>query len=361
MRSRKRAVAVTTSWLLLAGGLTVGVSTAGVRALESVTAGAGSVGEAVQPAGLLDSTRRVAADAARGNQARRAAAVRASRQRPAQTPRTASPITAADLTPTPAQALGDKPHAYLDGCHAAAATLVARACVYGRATAPVRVLVLGDSHAAQWQGALELAAAQRNWVITWLTKSGCPAADVHVLSRGTPFVQCDQWRRSALSVSARGPAYDLVVLASWTGHEITARPGSPVLTGAARARTWSAGVRRTVATLTPHARRVVWLRDTPRMRVDVPGCVLDHPRDLHACATPRATAQASPLWPAEWAAVSGLSRAGAVDLTATICGTSWCEVAAGRVLRWRDSGHLTNTYSRVLAPTVGVALAKELR
>lgn len=45
-----------------------------------------------------------------------------------------------------------------------------------------------------------------------------------------------------------------------------------------------------------------------------------------------------------------------IDLTDAICEADTCRAIVGNVLAWRDSNHLTATYVRTLAPTLGAAM-----
>ena len=64
----------------------------------------------------------------------------------------------------------------------------------------MKVVLFGDSHAAQWVPALQQLATERGWQLISLTKSSCPAARVTVYSdvlRRT-YLECDEWRERML-------------------------------------------------------------------------------------------------------------------------------------------------------------------
>ena len=50
-------------------------------------------------------------------------------------------------------------------------------CTYGGKGAAVSIVLLGDSHAAQWFPALEPIAVKRNWRLLAMTKSACAMVD----------------------------------------------------------------------------------------------------------------------------------------------------------------------------------------
>ena len=145
----------------------------------------------------------------------------------------------------------DEPAPYRDGCHAARAVTVPRACVIVHPRAAATVLLFGDSHAAHWYGAVRAAAVARGWRLLYLTKSSCPAADVAV--RGykmtVPYPQCSTWRGRALTGIAenRWGRVDVAVLSNWHFHTVLSSPRGTVVRGADKVRRWEAGMRRTLA------------------------------------------------------------------------------------------------------------------
>ncbi len=264
------------------------------------------------------------------------------------------------MRPTTAGAYNDDPPIYHNDCHAIRAAKVAKPCSYGSARAANRVLFFGDSHMAQWWAPMVTAARQNGWRADWLTKTSCPApaVDVRQWRSTSPYKACNAWRASALRRVERGPKYKLIVVSSYDFHQIV-KPNNKVMRGAARTAAWRAGVTKTLAVLSAHADRVLWVRDTPRQRVDVPRCIAKHRANYgKKCATRRAWALPNTLWNVERAAAAVLPNVSTVDFANSICGVRECLPVVGGVLRWRDDSHITMTFSRQLTPIVKAELLK---
>jgi hypothetical protein len=65
---------------------------------------------------------------------------------------------------------------------------------------PRTVALVGDSHAAMWQPALEQLATQRHWRLETMGKVTCPLLDLPITSPylGREYTECEQWRGQML-------------------------------------------------------------------------------------------------------------------------------------------------------------------
>lgn len=98
------------------------------------------------------------------------------------------------LTMTASQAKDDNPSVYADGCHRQVNEDDAKACVYGDEASDYTVAIVGDSHAAQWVPALQIAAATNGWRLESYTKSSCPLTTATVTapeSSTQPYASCN--------------------------------------------------------------------------------------------------------------------------------------------------------------------------
>src|SRR6202012_4032281 len=94
------------------------------------------------------------------------------------------------------------PYAAMRGCHVGyGAEAPARNCVFCVRSARRTVVLIGDSHAAQWFPALErLALRERFRLIAW-TKSCCPLADdarIFLPAIGRDYGKCRAWSANVL-------------------------------------------------------------------------------------------------------------------------------------------------------------------
>ncbi|WP_374975278.1 acyltransferase family protein [Microbacterium trichothecenolyticum] len=248
-----------------------------------------------------------------------------------------------NLAPALRDARDSLPEVYEDGCMRGSASTDAEGCVYGDPAAP-RIVLLGDSHAAQWFPALERFATSAGYSVEVHTKSSCPAADIDSLRRGAPFPQCPEWRAAVIDrINASPPA--LVLLATFTDPELA--PGVED-----DAKTWAAAFGRTLDAIDAP---VAMMADTPDMREDPAPCLSAHLSDAEACAQPRTVALEGPARDGE-AAATDERGVPLVDLNEYLCGADACPPILGNTLVYRDSHHLTAEISADLADVLGRAL-----
>ena len=90
------------------------------------------------------------------------------------------------------------------------------------------------------------------------------------------------------------------------------------------------------------------IRDNPWFRFDVPTCVEENGRDSAECYVEREQALSSP---SAWDNLnSPPENVHYIDLSDFFCEEDLCKPVIGNVLVYRDSHHITVTYSESLAP-----------
>jgi peptidoglycan/LPS O-acetylase OafA/YrhL len=269
-------------------------------------------------------------------------------------PRTPGGPVPGDLQPPLIQAHQDLPIVYADGCMATELATTSGTCVYGDPSSHTTVVLFGDSHAAQWQPALDRLGKQHGWRIVSLTKTLCGAVDHPVWNGqlGRPYPECDAWRANALArIAAAHPALVIVANSKFARFEIGGRQSTAAQTESGWQAAMESMLRKVGAPKTP----VVVIGDTPQMPVDPPDCLSAHLGNVLACAAPRATA-------VDWQRL-GEDRAAAaavgatfIDPTPWVCPTEPCPATIGSLLIYLDAGHMTATFSNALAPYLGAAL-----
>ena len=257
-----------------------------------------------------------------------------------------------NLTPNLADADQDFPPVYEDGCHRTALQDDPVVCRYGDADGARTVVLLGDSHAAQWVPALDRLGARDHVAVVPLTKAGCPLADVtvHDGSLGRAFRECDRWRAAALDVAV-GLEPDLVIVTGTPRYAVDAdgTPPSPDQ--------WRDGL---VASLEPlvAAAPTVVLGDTPYPSSWVPDCLAEHLAEARRCVRDRADVEASvdDAFAAEERVAAGRVGAVYVPTVDLLCGRLRCPVMLGDQLVYRDDNHLTTGYVERLADPLAEVL-----
>ncbi len=247
----------------------------------------------------------------------------------------------------------DLPAVYRDGCHLSIQATASPPCVYGRADGAPRVVLFGDSKAAQWFPALEAIARERGWRLESLTKSGCPAPEVALWSKNLAreYRECGQWREEIFARLARERP-DLVIVASvFPGRVFDSALRKEA--DAERSRTlWQEGWTRSLARLRRAGLGATLLIDTPTAQQDMASCVSAHLKNPEACNLPP-PAQVIAALEREAAQSTGIP---VIDLSDRYCRSGSCPAVIDEILVYRDKTHFTPAFVRHLAP----ALAERL-
>ena len=238
-----------------------------------------------------------------------------------------------------ANGVDDIPSLYAAGCHATFSVTDLPQCAFGPAGATTKVVLFGDSHAAQWFPALQQLAAERGWQVIALTKSSCPAVQMPVYSEvlRRAYGECDEWRERMLRrIEAERPA--LVVVSSAAQQVDPAK--------------WQAAAARTAQRLGALGTHQLWVRDTPAPGFNGPRCLARAQWQGHAdfadiCAFDRdkVMAKTSAIYGAERSGVAQAPGVRWLDLTPEICPDQRCSAwRAGRPL-YSDGNHIAASWA----------------
>ncbi|MCW3066753.1 MAG: hypothetical protein JWN32_3925 [Solirubrobacterales bacterium] len=248
------------------------------------------------------------------------------------------------VTPTPSEALVT-PNA---PCTRLARVGLVGPCAFGAAPAEARatVALVGDSHAEHWRGAIDVVAQARHWRGLSITRASCPFSESHArLVTPALSASCARWNAATRRWFRRHPEVHTVIVSE---HSATTFEGDAV-----------SGYRAAWHALPSTVRRIVVLRDTPRIVAPQAACVARLMRAHQAigfhCAQPRALDL--PSDPAAIAARgAGDRRVRLVDLTRYMCSPRLCPAVIGGVLVRKDGTHLTRLFATTLGPFVLRAL-----
>ena len=220
------------------------------------------------------------------------------------------------------------------------------ACVLGNPTAAHTIVLLGDSHAAQFSTPLEQwTRTHRDWKVKVAVRFGCPFTLTAPRNTWGRLTVCSDQNRAVLDeVVALHP--DLVVTSAM----------SPESYASDLKWSWSdhheavAGYRLALAPLARAGIRTVVVREVPRMAQPAPACLHKHEGEPERCATPIDMALPAAGDPLVEAA-QGVDGITVLDLTPWLCRHGTCPAAIGNVVVYRDN-HLTNTFVRTLSPVL---------
>lgn len=220
-----------------------------------------------------------------------------------------------------------KPQVYLDDCHVNNGETVSGDCTYGPASED-KIVLFGDSHAAQWMPVLEELAYKKNFQLISLTKSACPAAAVIKVESGEyKNADCSKWRENSIArIQALKP---MAVIVSGMQHfEMPSGYSS-------RADWWREGQAKTFAGLRGSSQNIIYISDTPHPLRDIPSCIAAGRIDK-CNATEPSEAIFSPGWKQ-------------INPTSWFCAQT-CPAIIDGVVAYRDASHISVLMSKKIEP-----------
>lgn len=259
-----------------------------------------------------------------------------------------------NLNPPLSVASEDEPGSiYENGCNLNLKDKKLKECYFGDLKSKTLVVLFGDSHAAHWLPAFDSAGKAHNWKILLETKSACPSVDVpEILTEfNRVYTECVTWRE-AVNKKLALLQPDLVVLA-FNGSSDGAFGDVPV------DQQWITATGQQIKTLREAGSKVLYLEDTPWPKGNVPECLEKNLNLVQSCQRSLSKSTHEEDRRAGLSKIAISSEATVVDPSPWMCAAS-CPVIVGDILVYKDGSHMTETFSRWLAPVVGSEVAKVL-
>lgn len=255
------------------------------------------------------------------------------------------------LRPLPGVARNDWPRLYNDGCDQRQFS-GAQFCEYGNPLGTTTVVLVGDSHAAQYLPALELLAAYHDWRLRVLTRSACPFNTSPLRRGGIILDDCQRWKQQ-VSRLLEASRPDIIV----TSGAIPAIYNE--VYQVAPVEEFVAGYRSIWQHLTDADIPIIVLRDNPRPFIDVPACASLNPGNPQKCNRKRADVldAEDPIH----RAATGFPGVKLLDLSRYFCPDESCPIVIGNVLVYRDGDHITASYATTLAPAFEKVILESLQ
>jgi peptidoglycan/LPS O-acetylase OafA/YrhL len=237
-------------------------------------------------------------------------------------------------------------------------------CVYGSPSAAHRVLVVGDSHAAQWIPALESLTDDIDLQLVVSTRGGCAATPIDVArtGRATASPQCERQReQSSRIMDEWRPDLVLVGQADYTSRMLDGPRGATLGRDAAVATATSAA-RRFATDVTGRGIRLGVLGDNPTQSEEPIEC-LARRNDIERCSRPRTEALASldRLRVPQTEALRAGGAAGVFDPVPLICDEQRCLVERDGTVVYADRDHLARPFVARTAAELGQFVDSLLR
>ncbi|WP_293696181.1 acyltransferase family protein [uncultured Agrococcus sp.] len=251
------------------------------------------------------------------------------------------------FTPSAINARDDNTVVYELGCNRSSQSSVPKieGCIFGDPNGEVSIVLIGDSHAANWASPFIALAEEHGWRLRITTKAGCGFSSVAQAHRdGYEDTSCTKWNDTSFDqIQEEKP--DLVVTANSDGRvawqsDLSREEGQLLFVD---------GLRDNLERLNAADIPTLVMNTTPRMSSDIPECISANLGALTECATPREEAFGDGSVFVDYA-VDGLSSTGTIDMGNWICpDAEACAPVVGHVVVWRDTHHFTDTYARTLA------------
>ncbi|MDV3130391.1 acyltransferase [Mycobacterium sp. 21AC1] len=238
-----------------------------------------------------------------------------------------------------------KPEPFVNGCVLSWRDVAQPECASGDTGSATTVALIGDSHAAMWQPALEPVAQQHGWRLETLAKVTCPLMKLPIVSPylAREFTECKQWRASVLArVAKERPALIVLDMARRYGADFGF---------VSYDQTWLDSLTRLVSQLRGTGAKVVVLGPVPDPHSTVPTCLSEHMNDVAACSPERSVAMNDNGIAAEATAVQAGGGQYA-NLGEFFCTDRRCPVIVGITLVFRDDNHITGEYAQLMSPVL---------
>ncbi len=228
-------------------------------------------------------------------------------------------------------------------------------CVLGDPDGGFVVVHIGDSHARHFSPALASIAVSRGWRLHSWTKAACAPYDITQYSsqsRG-PNTECRRWYESVLDAMDRIGSVDLVIIGRSSTYDrlLLDANGNRITVEQDRHEEWARGVAATFDALRARADRIVVMRDTPSFKEpSMVECLALARTDPASCSRPLPAVRPDDWMLAAETAIVLPSGVSVVDPFALVCPADPCTaVSPDGAIKYRDSHHLTRTFSLELA------------
>ncbi|MGL4439847.1 MAG: acyltransferase family protein [Bosea sp. (in: a-proteobacteria)] len=246
---------------------------------------------------------------------------------------------------------------YTDLCHLDLHQIEQPDCEYGNVGAQKRVVLFGDSHAAQWFSALEESASRQGWSLRAWTKSSCPSADVAIYypPKRAYFQECDQWRTRVMERLTGLEKPDLVIISNLSIYSgwLWDKVSKQVIWRAGADAELQRGLSKTLIALSRAGVPVLVIRDTPSTYVSASDCLARE--GGKSCERPKREALGNSANDIEVAHRIG-GKTMSIDLTEKICSPIMCPLTSQERIIYRDSHHLTSNFARSLSHNFDIYL-----
>jgi len=245
-----------------------------------------------------------------------------------------NPALGTSITPSIVGKAYEKDNVGAYRCYATDSKKPIPTCTFGSTrTDALRVAIVGDSHAGMMVAGVLDRLGDLNWKLDTFTGRGC------IVTTGDASDPCVGRHDSAQARLLAG-SYDLVLVTAVR----SANPAAPATDPAIQRYTddWTA--------LVNGGATVVALKDNPAISTTALACIDASAAYADASECSVSTAEAFALADPQKAAAAAVPGVEYVDLSSLQCADGECPLIVGHVMGYRDTHHLTTTFSKSLMP-----------
>lgn len=227
-----------------------------------------------------------------------------------------------------------KPAVYGDGCHVNYGEIESGDCTYGAVGSTTKVVLYGDSHAAQWFPTLEEIANDQGFELISLTKSACSSVESPRNDQGAyKNSECEKWRKNAIArIDEIRPA--AVIVSNFQYF-------TPPRGYSNKTKWWTDGQRDLLSNLQGLSKRLIYISDTPRPLRDIPNCLAS--RNSQSCDSTEETRNLI---------IPGFIE---IDPTRWLC-SDFCPAIKDGYVVYRDGSHISVEAALALKPQLESSL-----
>ncbi|MBP1326091.1 peptidoglycan/LPS O-acetylase OafA/YrhL [Leucobacter exalbidus] len=261
------------------------------------------------------------------------------------------------FTPAAIDAREDNPVVYDLGCHLGLedSEILVDECIFGDPESDTSIVLVGDSHAANWFVPLAALAEKNGWKLRSATKAACGFSAATQFTEKGDYTLCSDWNKQMVE-DLRAEKPDLVIMANSNARSRIRDDNGEVLKDDVAVAAFAQGIVDNVTRLEEAGVPTLLFEDTPKMNQDIPDCVSANPDELTKCATSRVEAIDERSNP-EQIVVDTLKNVDLIDMNNWTCpDTELCPAVVGNVLMWRDRHHFTETFAKTLVQPLEAAL-----
>lgn len=230
-------------------------------------------------------------------------------------------------------------------------------CKFGSVGSATKLVLFGDSHAAQWLDVLKKLSEKNGWELQTYLKSACPVAMLtpfnHFVKR--PMPECTEWRQRVVEEIADQKSTMLVMSQHSFGYfnDRENRLDTQLFAKA------TLETMKRIGTTQPN---ILMLADTPKMGVDIPICLsrLANQDDERRCSRRVETAAPADIRSAERAWADQVSTTKVLDFTNDLCKEDICWPRIEGIVAFKDENHISIRAASLFADRIEFTL-KQMR